>query len=116
MKIYENLQKSIEIYEIYENLWKSMKNLWKYMKTYENLGQSSTPFNKISLHERRRDGAAFFTWSIDLIFSLFWYFEKSVLYLTYNATAASRHNGIFRSGTKFAPGVGTIHLASFGIV
>jgi len=42
MKIYENLWKSIKIYEIYEineNLWKPMKtyeNLWKSMKIYKN--------------------------------------------------------------------------------
>ena len=42
--------------------------------------------------------------------------EKSVLYLTYNATAASRDIGIFGSGTKFAPGVGTIHFGSFGVL
>ena len=42
--------------------------------------------------------------------------EKSVLYLTYNATAVTRGNGIFGSGVTFAPGVGTIHLDSFGVV
>ena len=57
--------------KIYGNLRKSMKNLWKYMKTYQNyenlcISQSTTqaPFNKIFLSERRRDGAAFFTWAI----------------------------------------------------
>ena len=60
MKIYENLWKSMKIYEnqlklmkIYENLWKSMKihenpcksikiyeNLWKSMKIHKNLSKS----------------------------------------------------------------------------
>ena len=53
---------------------------------------------------------------LDLIFSLFCTFKKSVLYLTYNATAVTRGNGIFGSGVTFAPGVGTIHLDSFGAV
>ena len=44
------------------------------------------------------------------------YLKNSVLYLTYNATAVIRSNGIFGSGVTFAPGVGTIHLDSFGAV
>ena len=68
------------------------------------------------LHERRRGAAAFFTGAIDLIISLFRHFKKSVLYLTSNATSASRRTGIFGSTIKFPPGVGTIHFASFGVV
>jgi hypothetical protein len=51
MEIYENLWKSIKIYEsmkIYENLWKSMEiyeNIWKSMKIDENPWKSMESMN-----------------------------------------------------------------------